>query len=55
MSPVYSLLPERACIEVRGADAASFLHGQLSRTVDTLAASHAPLAAWLDARGRARA
>ncbi|HZF28218.1 MAG TPA: folate-binding protein [Gammaproteobacteria bacterium] len=55
MTPVYCLLPERACIEVRGADAASFLHGQLSRTVDTLAREHAPLAAWLDARGRVRA
>jgi folate-binding protein YgfZ len=55
MSPVYCPLPERACIDIRGADAASFLHGQLSRTVDTLAAGHAPLAAWLDARGRVRA
>jgi folate-binding protein YgfZ len=55
MSPVYCLLPERACIEVRGADAASFLHGQLSRAVDTLESAHAPLAAWCDARGRVRA
>lgn len=55
MSPLYCLLPDRACIEVRGTDAASFLHGQLSRTVDTLAREHAPLAAWLDARGRVRA
>ena len=55
MTPVYCLLPERACIEVRGTDAAAFLQGQLSRTVDTLPSTQAPLAAWLDARGRVRA
>jgi tRNA-modifying protein YgfZ len=55
MSPAYCLLPQRACIEVRGADATAFLHGQLSRTIDTLDSRSAPLAAWLDARGRARA
>ncbi|HET8696531.1 MAG TPA: hypothetical protein VFO94_03545, partial [Gammaproteobacteria bacterium] len=55
MDPVYCLLPERSCIEVRGKDAAEFLHGQLTRTVSTLAREHAPLAAWLDARGRVRA
>jgi folate-binding protein YgfZ len=55
MSPVYSLLAQRACIEARGADATAFLHGQLSRTIDRIGVGHAPLAAWLDARGRVRA
>lgn len=55
MTPRYCPLPELGCIEVRGADAAAFLHGQLSRTVDSLDGSHAPLAGWHDARGRVRA
>jgi tRNA-modifying protein YgfZ len=55
MTPRYCLLPELGCIEVRGADAAAFLHGQLSRTVDSLDGAHAPLAGWHDARGRVRA
>ena len=46
---------DRVCIEVRGADAAAFLHGQLSRAVVDLDAADAPLAGWADARGRVRA
>jgi len=44
-----------ACIEVRGADTATFLNGQLSRAVDALDAAVAPLAGWHDPRGRVRA
>lgn len=55
MSPAFCLLPQRACVEVRGADATAFLHGQLSRTIDQVGVAHAPLAGWLDARGRVRA
>src|SRR5262245_35072578 len=55
MPPRYSLLTSYACVEVRGADAAAFLHAQLSRAVDSLDASSAPLAGWHDARGRVRA
>ena len=55
MSPRYCPLSDQGCIEVRGADAAAFLHAQLSRTVDTLVESLAPLAGWHDAKGRLRA
>lgn len=55
MPPVLCILSSYACVEVRGADAAAFLHGQLSRALDSLDGSHAPLAAWHDARGRVRA
>jgi hypothetical protein len=55
MSPRYCLSPSHACIEARGADAATFLNGQLSRAVDTLDAALAPLAGWHDPRGRVRA
>jgi len=51
----YAALGKRACIEVRGADAAAFLHGQLSHAVLGLDAADAPLAGWADARGRIRA
>jgi tRNA-modifying protein YgfZ len=51
----YAALDTRACIEVRGADAAAFLHGQLSHAVLAIDAAEAPLAAWADARGRIRA
>jgi folate-binding protein YgfZ len=51
----YAVLGKRACIEVRGADAAAFLHSQLSRAVVTLDSADAPLAGWADARGRIRA
>lgn len=51
----YVPLPDTACLEVRGADAGAFLHGQLSGAVADLDASGAPLAGWADARGRVRA
>lgn len=54
MTPLYCPAPDRAYIEIRGADAASFLQGQLSRTVDSLESTEAPLAGWHDARGRVR-
>jgi len=53
--PTLSLLTESTCVEVRGADAGKFLHSQLSQTIVTGAAASAPLAGWLDARGRVRA
>jgi len=53
--PTLSLLTESTCVEVRGADAATFLHAQLSRTIVPGAPTNAPLAGWLDARGRVRA
>jgi hypothetical protein len=55
MTPRYCFRPSYACIEARGADAAAFLNGQLSRSVDTLDAALAPLAGWHDPRGRVRA
>ena len=53
--PRLSLLTESTCVEARGADAATFLHAQLSQTIVAGAATSAPLAGWLDARGRVRA
>lgn len=55
MTAHYTALTDSVCIEARGADAGSFLHGQLSRAVADLPGTLAPLAAWLDARGRVRA
>jgi len=55
MAPRYSLLTHHACIEVRGPDAGSFLHGQLSQAVADLSLASAPLAGWHDAKGRVRA
>jgi folate-binding protein YgfZ len=55
MTPRYCPSPSYGCIEVRGADAASFLHAQLSRAVDALDGALAPLAGWHDPRGRVRA
>lgn len=55
MTPHYCPASSYACIEARGADAPMFLNGQLSRALDTLDASHAPLAGWHDPRGRVRA
>ena len=55
MTPRYCPSPSYGCIEVRGADAANFLHAQLSRAVDALDGAFAPLAGWHDARGRVRA
>ena len=42
-------------IRVEGADAESFLHGQLSQTIHGLGADQAPLAAWHSAAGRVKA
>jgi folate-binding protein YgfZ len=53
--PTFSALTESTLIEVRGAEAAAFLNAQLSRGVVPGALEHAPLAGWLDARGRVRA
>jgi tRNA-modifying protein YgfZ len=55
MTPRYCSRPSYACIEARGADAATFLNGQLSRAVDSLDTALAPLAGWHDPRGRVRA
>jgi len=55
MTPRYCPSPGYACIEARGADAAGFLNGQLSRAVDALDGALAPLAGWHDPRGRVRA
>jgi folate-binding protein YgfZ len=51
----HAFLPETVCLEARGADAATFLHAQLSRAVADLGLGLAPLAAWADPRGRVRA
>ena len=51
----HASLPETVCLEARGADAATFLHTQLSRAVADLDLGLAPLAAWADPRGRVRA
>jgi folate-binding protein YgfZ len=53
--PRLSPLTESTCVEVRGADAGPFLHAQLSQTIVSGTAASAPLAGWLDARGRVRA
>lgn len=55
MTTQYCALTDILCIEARGADAGAFLHGQLSQAVAALPLDRAPLAAWLDARGRVRA
>jgi folate-binding protein YgfZ len=55
MTPRYCESRSYACIEARGADAATFLNGQVSRAVDRLDAALAPLAGWHDPRGRVRA
>lgn len=51
----YCRLPQTACIEVAGAGATAFLHGQLSQRIADLPDGRAPLASWNDARGRMRA
>src|SRR5689334_16877306 len=53
--PTLSLLTEYTCVEARGADAGKFLQAQLSQTIAPPTATAAPLAGWLDARGRVRA
>jgi folate-binding protein YgfZ len=55
MALFLAALEDQVCLEARGPDAAAFLHGQLSQAVAELDATHAPLAAWADARGRVRA
>jgi tRNA-modifying protein YgfZ len=55
MSLLHAALRDTLCLEARGADAAAFLHAQLSRSVADLDATLAPLAAWADPRGRVRA
>ena len=55
MALQHAVLHDYVCLEVRGADAARFLHAQLSRAVADLPPTHAPLAGWADARGRVRA
>ena len=55
MALQHAVLHDYACLEARGADAARFLHAQLSRAVADLPPTHAPLAGWADARGRVRA
>lgn len=55
MTPRYSELSSYGCIEIRGADAATFLQAQLSRSIEALDGELAPLAGWHDARGRVRA
>ena len=55
MALQYAALRDTVCLEARGADAAAFLHAQLSRAVANLDPARAPLAAWADARGRVRA
>jgi tRNA-modifying protein YgfZ len=54
-SPKLGRRAQTACIEVTGADATAFLHGQLSQRVERTEHQTAPLAAWSDARGRVRA
>ena len=55
MALQHAALHDTVCLEARGADAAAFLHAQLSRAVADLDPAHAPLAGWADARGRVRA
>lgn len=45
-------LDDRGVLSLRGADAAAFLHGQLSTDVMTLAAGESRLTSYSDARGR---
>jgi folate-binding protein YgfZ len=51
----HAALLDTVCLEARGAEAAAFLHAQLSRAVAELDVGSAPLAAWADPRGRVRA
>lgn len=48
-------LPGLGLIHAHGADAAAFLDAQLTRRVGDLDTGHSRLAAWCDAKGRARA
>ncbi|HJR70412.1 MAG TPA: folate-binding protein [Gammaproteobacteria bacterium] len=51
----YAAPSDSVCLDVRGADAAAFLHAQLCQGILGVEPIHAPLAGWADARGRARA
>jgi len=55
MALQHATLLDTVCIEARGAEAAAFLHAQLSRAVAELDVGAAPLAGWADPRGRVRA
>jgi tRNA-modifying protein YgfZ len=55
MALQHAALLDTVCLEARGADAAAFLHAQLSRAVLDIDPTLAPLAAWADPRGRVRA
>jgi folate-binding protein YgfZ len=55
MALQHAPLLDSVCLEVRGADAAAFLHAQLTRAVADIDLGAAPLAAWADPRGRVRA
>ena len=55
MALQHAALLDTVCFEARGAEAAAFLHAQLSRAVADLDPTTAPLAAWADPRGRVRA
>ena len=52
--PQFCLLPDAGLLEVRGADASSFLHAQLSQDIESLSRNLAPLGAWNSAAGRVR-
>jgi len=55
MALQHAALLDVVCLEARGAEAAAFLHAQLSRAVAELDVGAAPLAGWADPRGRMRA
>lgn len=55
MAPQYGFFPDYVCFEARGSAAASFLHAQLSQSIEALPAGRAVPSGWLDARGRVRA
>jgi tRNA-modifying protein YgfZ len=55
MALQHAALRDTVCLEARGADAAAFLHAQLSRSIADLDPTVAPLAGWADPRGRVRA
>jgi folate-binding protein YgfZ len=45
-------LHDYVCLAAEGRDVRSFLHAQLTQSIDSLPSNRAPLAAWCDARGR---
>lgn len=55
MDASFCRLADIGVLDVTGADARPFLHGQLSIDVDALGRDAAPLAAWSAANGRVRA